>query len=507
MKPRVMRPTLGLACIAAVLSFSFVCAQADPPASATPPPTGQPTSTTQTPSNPQNPASSQATQSSPSSQPSQVVVKTKPAPAVDSKQMVDTKEIAAVPAETRPPGWLNQKYMLGDWGGERSKLENEGVTFGFNNIEDLQTDVTGSQEHHVAEFGRFRASLDLDLKKLADWDGEIYLTGIWQYGQNLSGEDLNVNTLTSSIAGPESLRIDEAWYQQGLFDSRVKVKVGQIAIVNDFGATDFGDILFNDELGYAPNPIFQAQQPFSPAGKPGVEVKLDLGDVVPGLYTKFAAYTAYVDSYRPDDNGFHYGNDFQNGVGYAAEVGYVEPKTDYAGTYKAGVNINDLDHYNSYNVYNPVTGAYSGTAEQGDYTLYALAEKSVYHPIGANGQLDTKKGLDLMTEFTYAPGDRNLLEYETSSGLRYTGLFPCRPKDKVGAGFILSQAGDHASDAFSGATGQGHLQGEETLELDYQIHIADWLLVQPDVQDILNPRGDMNRDDILILALRTVVTF
>jgi len=505
-KSRVMRPTLGLACIAAVVSFSSfglipAFAADNPPAPATTPPTGQPTSTTQTPSTAQSPSTPQ------SSQASQPVVKTKPAPAVDSKQMVDTKEIAAVPCETRPQGWLNQKYMLGDWGGERTKLENDGVTFGFNNIEDLQTDVTGSQEHHVAEFGRFRASLDLDLKKLADWDGEIYMTGIWQYGQNLSGEDLNVNTLTSSIAGPESLRIDEAWYQQGLFDSKVKVKVGQIAIVNDFGATDFGDILFNDELGYAPNPIFQAQQPFSPAGKPGVEVKLDLSDLTPGLYTKFAAYTAYTSPYRPDDNGFHYGDDFQHGVGYAGEVGYVEQKTDYAGTYKAGVNINDLSHYNTLDVYNPVTGAYSGTAQEGDYTLYALAEKSVYHPRGSDGKLDPKKGLDLMTEFTYAPGDRNLLEYESSSGLRYTGLFPCRPQDKVGAGFILSQAGDHASDAFSNATGQGHLQSEETLELDYQIHIADWLLVQPDIQDILNPRGDMNRDDILILALRTVVTF
>ncbi len=316
-----------------------------------------------------------------------------------------------------------------------------------------------------------------------------------------------MNTLTSSIAGTESLRIDEAWYQQGFWDSRIKLKGGQIAIVNEFGATDFGDILFNDELGYAPNPIFQSQQPFSPAGKPGVVVKLDLRDLVPGLYTKFAAYTAYTNAYRPDDDGIHYNDDFRHGVGYAAEVGYVEQKAKYAGTYKAGVNITDLRHYSSFDVYNPTTGAYSGTEVRGDYTFYALAEKSVFHPLDANGKLDTAKGLDLLSEFTYDPGDRNLLEYELGLGARYTGPFSSRPKDKIGAGFIWSQEGSHASDSFSDATGQGHLQGEETLELDYQYHLADWFLIQPDLQYIVDPRGDTNRDNILVLGLRTVVTF
>ena len=62
--------------------------------------------------------------------------------------------------------------------------------------------------------------------------------------------------------------------------------MGQIAAVNEFGATDFFDLLFNDELGYAPNAIFNAKQPFSPAGKPGVVVWGDLSVVTPGLYAK-----------------------------------------------------------------------------------------------------------------------------------------------------------------------------------------------------------------------------
>src|SRR6202012_881294 len=146
---------------------------------------------------------------------------------------------------------------------------------------------------------------------------------------NLSGDYLHVNTLTSSIAGEESERIDQLWYQQGFFDSKFKIKLGQIAPVNEFGATDFFDILFNDELGYAPNAIFNTRNPFSPAGKPGIIMWGDLSPITPGLYIKGGVFTAYDDPYHPDRNGIDYGDDFNNGMSAAGEIGYKEQNTSY----------------------------------------------------------------------------------------------------------------------------------------------------------------------------------
>jgi porin len=383
-------------------------------------------------------------------------------------------------------------------------LEDEGITFSLNYIQDFQTDVSGSQTHHATEFGRFRFSLDIDFKKLSDFDGEFFTTFVYQYGRNLSGEFLNVNTLTSPIAGEEFLGIDEAWYQQGFWDSRVKIKVGQIAAVNEFGATDFGDILFNDELSYAPNALFNSSQPFSPPGKPGAIIKFDLRDITPGLYFKFGGFTAVQNATRPDSNGFDYTNDFSHGAAISGEVGYVEQKGNYAGTYKIGFNGTDASHYNDLTTFSG--GNFTGPQLTGDYTVYTLIEKSVYHPRDADGKLDKTKGLDLMGEAVYSPGDRNLLQYEGTFGARYTGPFSSRPKDKVGLGFIYSQAGDHASQAFANAEG-GHLNGESTVELDYQYHVTDWLQVQPVFQEIFSPRGDSNRSDITVLALQTVVNF
>jgi porin len=391
----------------------------------------------------------------------------------------------------------DQQYLLGDWGGARTRLAKEGITFDLTNIGDLLGDASGSQEHHLTYFGRFRASSDIDFKKLAGFDGEFFFSGIWQYGQNLSGRYLNTNTLTSSIAGVSSVRIDQFWYQQGFDQGKIKIKLGQVAAVNEFGATDFFDILMNDELGYAPNAVFNTKQPFSPAGKPGAVLTLDLSDVKPGLYLKGGVFTSYKDPYNPDAYGVDYKDDFRHGAAVSLEMGYKEQKTNYAGVYKLGVNADPSTIY-----FNPATNQ----EYRGDLNGYVTIEKTVYHPVNANGQLSTGKGLDLLFEFVGEPGDRNPIQFEFTTGGRYTGLIPGRDNDKVGFGLIFSNNGSAFSQANRQTGGPG-LGGETTLEIDYQVNPTAWLSIQGDAQYIIDPGGNANRDSILVLGFRTIVRF
>jgi porin len=411
--------------------------------------------------------------------------------------------------DTTKPDFWHQQYLFGDWGGARTELANEGVTFDFNNIGDFLADVTGSQEHHATYFGRFRLSTDIDFNKLSGFDGEFFFSPIWQYGQNLSGQYLGVNTLTSSIAGVNSVRIDQFWYQQGFFNHMMTVKLGEIAPVNSFGATDFFDILYNDELGYAPNAIFNTKTPFSPAGKPGVIFWGDLSPITPGLYIQAGAFCAYDNPYHPDSNGVDYVDDFNYGMSAAFEVGYKEQNTDYAGVYKLGANLGAPKG----GYINPSTFQHYDD----DYNIYFTAEKTVYHPTklvdndpkdmkGGREVLDTNRGLDLLFEFVGEPGDRNPLMYEAQLGGRYTGLFDCRPQDKIGFGLIYSDNSNSSSAAYYAANGR-NLGGEYTAELDYQYNPTPWLSIQPDVQYIIDPGGDYQRQDILVLGLRTIVHF
>jgi porin len=390
-----------------------------------------------------------------------------------------------------------QQYMFGDWGGTRSRLAERGVTFDLHNIDDFQADLTGSQTHHAAYFGRFYASTDVNFNKLADFDGEFFSSAFWQFGQNLSGQYLRVNTLTSSIAGKNTARLDAFWYRQGLFNHLFTVEFGQISTVDEFGATDFSDILFNDELGYAPNALFQAKQPFSPVATPGVVVWGDLAVIARGLYAQAGIFAAYDNPYYPNRYGVDYNDVFNHGTVASFELGYQEQNTDHPGVYKLGINANNLARYS-----NPNTGE----QYRGDFTAYGLVEKTVYHPINAVGKLESKKGLDILVEFLGAPGDRNNLEFEFTAGARYTGLIPGREQDKTGFGIIYSKNGSASSDAYFAAHGHG-LGGETTLDLDYQINPLSWFSVQLDGQYIIDPGGDAQRSGIMVLALRTIFRF
>ncbi len=270
-----------------------------------------------------------------------------------------------------------------------------------------------------------------------------------------------------------------------------------MAAVNEFGATDFFDILLNDELGYAPNAIFNTRQPFSPAGKPGIIVTGSLSDLTPGLYLKGGVFTSYKNPYSPDAYGVDYKDDFDHGLAAAVELGYFEQKTAYNGVYKLGVNADPNVIY-----HNPATNQ----EYRGDFNAYLTIEKTVYHPVDRGGKLATDKGLDLLLELVGEPGDRNPLEYEVTSGGRYTGLIPGRDKDKIGFGVIYSKNGAAYSEA-SQAGGGPSLGGETTLELDYQWNPAAWLSIQADAQYIINPGGNSDRDDITVLGLRSIVEF
>lgn len=131
----------------------------------------------------------------------------------------------------------NQKYLLGDWGGQRTKLEEKGVVFDFFYVSDLLANVKGGTEKE-AGWNRVRGTMDLDFGRLLHLNGlTLHVTGLWQGGVNLGG-GTNPNTgqtYLGSIANPSGLvsahttRLDSFWLQQSLFNGKLIVRAGQFA--------------------------------------------------------------------------------------------------------------------------------------------------------------------------------------------------------------------------------------------------------------------------------------
>jgi CheY-like chemotaxis protein len=58
--------------------------------------------------------------------------------------------------------WLDSPYIFGDWGGERTKLANMGITFSFISVNDFLADTKGDE----ANWSRVRGTMDIDFGQL-----------------------------------------------------------------------------------------------------------------------------------------------------------------------------------------------------------------------------------------------------------------------------------------------------------------------------------------------------
>jgi hypothetical protein len=117
-------------------------------------------------------------------------------------------------ASTPSPELPSRKYLFGDWGGERSALEEKGVTFDFFYITDLQANPSGGLQQTRAGWERFRGTVDINFDKMISWQGlSFHATGLWQSGANLGGK---IGTLAnpSDLVSQHTTRLDSFWVQR-----------------------------------------------------------------------------------------------------------------------------------------------------------------------------------------------------------------------------------------------------------------------------------------------------
>jgi porin len=93
------------------------------------------------------------------------------------------------------------RYLLGDWGGERGRLEQLGVDFDLHYISDSLRNLKSEQPGRAAIFNRICGTVDIDLGRLTHHEGwYFHATALWQSGGNM-GTSLG---LITSIGGGSS---------------------------------------------------------------------------------------------------------------------------------------------------------------------------------------------------------------------------------------------------------------------------------------------------------------
>ncbi len=118
------------------------------------------------------------------------------------------------------------------------------------------------------------------------------------------------------------------------------------------------------------------------------------------------------------------------------------------------------------------------------------------------------------------PSDRNFLSWYVDGGIGVKGLFQGRADDTLTFGVAYSKVSNDAAAADQDiAYYSGSLypirSGETVLELSYIAQVAKWWTIQPDLQYIIRPGGNVpNPDDptqtignAFIIGLRSTINF
>ena len=120
-----------------------------------------------------------------------------------------------------------------------------------------------------------------------------------------------------------------------------------------------------------------------------------------------------------------------------------------------------------------------------------------------------------------APADRNLAQFGVDGGLVYKGLIPGRDWDTLALGLSYLQISDDIRLAQQNANALASSLGvpapfakladyEGVIELSYKAQLTAWWTLQPSVQRVLHPGGQISPSapgDAWVFILQTTLRF
>ena len=246
---------------------------------------------------------------------------------------------AAPESEAAP--LLEREQVLGNWFGTRPILSDHGLEiFGGYTVE-VWGNTTGGVKTGSVYTGLLDFGAKVDLEKAVGWRGaSLSTTWLWLSGRDASA-DLVGNFLTiSNIAGFNTLRMFELWFQQNLLDDKISIRLGQLSADSEFWISDYSGLFINGTFGW---PVAASMNipnggPAYPMGALGVRVALNPVD---WLTFQSAVYQGNVFAQDVNRHGFRWRLDAQTGYTFLNEAqfrwNHREDETGLPGQLKPGV--------------------------------------------------------------------------------------------------------------------------------------------------------------------------
>ncbi len=402
----------------------------------------------------------------------------------------------------------------------RGKIDGSGVTLETVNTTDFLANVAGGRSRESAIVGDLDLLLTLDAEKLVGWEeADFFVYGLGLYGKDPSEFILDAQGV-SNIAGPNTWKVFEGWYQQNFLDEQFSLLVGLYDVTSEFDVVRAPSELFVNS-SFGTNPTFGLSGINGPSTFPTTSLGIrGQAKLTEGL-TLRAVVTDGVPGDLNDSSGTKILLRSEDGVLVTTELAYYIGKPELVEEdrktviaekrrrlvfrrlgraaeleYDAKFALGVWYYSTEFPDLSEQDAAGNPAVRDGTYGIYGLGETFVYYEAG-----DVDQGLSLFAQVGYADPQVNRFEFYVGGGGVYTGLIPGRDLDQTGFAFGIARNGRNYEAGLRNA-GQDVRDQEVVLEFTHAAYLTKAIVIQPDLQYIIHPGTDPTIDNALVLGLR-----
>lgn len=375
--------------------------------------------------------------------------------------------------------------LLGDFNGERTKLEDAGIKFSLYNNYILGVNAKGGRD--TSDATRLSNSLDLfgqfDLEKLGLIDdAEILFLAKNHYSRNVNNKVGALSDPFDDADGNEDLYIDILWYQQNFYDKKVQLRLGyidqQTALDrNAYTASEdkqFMSSLLDNNNAIIPLAVGMGASLF-------INPNEHIGFVIGAADADFSLHeTGFKTTFDSDRDFFGY---FQTDL----KTRIASANGKLPGTYRFGLIFDPRNR-----------GEFGSTKRDNSDVGFYTSFDQMLNKEKSQGD----EGLGWFFRYGYRHSELNRINTFYSTGFQYKGLLPKRDKDLTGIAMYTAQSSSkyerYVDEDFEGETGY---------ELYHSFIITPWLSLAPDIQYKHNPGGLKSARDAVIMGLRMRIIY
>ena len=382
----------------------------------------------------------------------------------------------------------------------RERAASSGLKLSARYTSEFAYNPSGGKAHRATETGQADIGAKIDLDQLAGIKGGT-LNGVitWRRGKLLDGvAGIEPLQQTQEVYGRgQTLRLTRLWYEQKL--GRVSVKLGRSNVGEDFAtfSCDFMNLTF---CGAQPGNVVGDYWFNWPVSQWMGRAKVSLGSG----YVQLGAYE--VNPFNLSKT-FTIGH-FHGATGVLIPVeGVWQPKLGgLPGTYRIGAwhdtsSSDDVVLDKEGGV--ALLSGLEPLARDGRWGAWATLRQQVTGTADEDGAV---RGLSVFARATRADRRTSRLDSQVSLGLFYEGLPIVAPDDVLGIALGRTHVNSRIGTAerMAGRTEQG---SEYAGEIFYSLHAVPGLVIRPNVQYVVHPGGRHAASDVVVLGLKTAITF